>query len=286
MTPARGTCLSKCPFGYYLDVTNSSSHICKPCASPCATCDGSATKCSSCDGSPNAAGDPRYFVNTLDNKCYDTCPDFTSADMTNQRCLGCKARCKRCTDTETCTLCQKPFLLQDGDCVEKCTKPGYFPNGNKTLCINQVEVPFMGPLWTYITAPTCIAIVASKYVIKETEALPTMIAFVGLTEFLAIFTQIILAAMFAQDQIIACAIISFIVLIVLNIYNYYYINKYVISVDAMVDVKIKRDDLEKLMKKWKKKKDSRFTYWKERVAIREKNKGSSLSVALEENLEQ
>jgi hypothetical protein len=57
----------------------------------------------------------------------------------------------------------------------------------------------MGPLWTYITAPTCLAIIASKYVIKETEVLPTMIAFVGITEFLAIFTQIILASLFAQD---------------------------------------------------------------------------------------
>jgi hypothetical protein len=69
--PTRGTCLSKCPFGYFLDKTNPLSHECKACASPCATCFDNALKCLSCDGSNNAAGNPRYFVSVLDNKCYD-----------------------------------------------------------------------------------------------------------------------------------------------------------------------------------------------------------------------
>jgi hypothetical protein len=87
--------------------------------------------------------------------------------------------------------------------------------------------------------PVCIGIIVSRYVIKETEALPTMIAFVGITEFLCIFTQMIMCGLFAQERIMACAVVSMLVLVILNIYNFYYVNKYVISVDAMVDVPIK-----------------------------------------------
>jgi hypothetical protein len=66
-----------------------------------------------------------------------------------------------------------------------------------------------------------------------------MIAFVGITEFLCIFTQMIMCGLFAQERIMACAVVSMLVLVILNIYNFYYVNKYVISVDAMVDVPIK-----------------------------------------------
>jgi hypothetical protein len=65
------------------------------------------------------------------------------------------------------------------------------------MCINQVEVPFIGPLWTYITAPVCLMIVLSQWFQwRETQIFPTCIAFVGITEFLAIFTQIIMASLF------------------------------------------------------------------------------------------
>lgn len=102
--PNRGTCLSKCPFGYYLDKTNPTDHVCKKCSSPCATCEGSGVNCKSCDGTSAVKGDgkPRLFVTTYDNaatnyepvnSCYNECPKGTSADMSNQRCLACKKNC-------------------------------------------------------------------------------------------------------------------------------------------------------------------------------------------------
>jgi hypothetical protein len=48
-----------------------------------------------------------------------------------------------------------------------------------------------------------------------------------------------MCGLFAQERIMACAVVSMLVLVILNIYNFYYVNKYVISVDAMVDVPIK-----------------------------------------------
>ena len=67
-------------------------------------------------------------------------------------------------------------------------------------------------------------------------------------------------------------------MIILNIWNFCFIKNYVVSVDAEIDMPVKADELLIMKKKWKKKRESRKSYWSEKIRV-PTNKGSGLSVA-------
>jgi hypothetical protein len=51
-------------------------------------------------------------------------------------------------------------------------------------------------------------------------------------------------------------------LILCNIYNWWFIKTYVISIDAEVEVAVKDDSLKDMCKKWRKRRKSREDYYK------------------------
>lgn len=54
--------------------------------------------------------------------------------MSTQVCIPCPSNCNKCgTNGENnCYECVAPFLLEDGICVEYCTKSGFYANKIKT----------------------------------------------------------------------------------------------------------------------------------------------------------
>lgn len=123
----RSTCRAACPSGYYMDRSDAYNIKCKPCVSPCSTCEGSADACLSCDGTDNL-----YYV--YDHSCYDECPESTAPDMSSLECVKCGENCKKCglSDEASCFECLKPFLLENGECVVSCQVLGNSPNLKKT----------------------------------------------------------------------------------------------------------------------------------------------------------
>ena len=148
----------------------------------------------SCDGS-GPEGEEKFYVlleyalnPEAAYKCYNDCPDGTSADMQNQKCFACAENCKQCTSGEPdgCITCVDGWLLEDGVCKRSCENPGYFPNKDRTVCINQIEFPLMGPIFTYASAVVTVVVLVTKVLKKDTQFLPSMIAMLGVLEFFAI----------------------------------------------------------------------------------------------------
>jgi hypothetical protein len=68
-------------------------------------------------------------------------------------------------------------------------------------------------------------------------------------------------------------------LILCNVYNWWYVKTYVISIDAEVEVPVKQDKLKEMCKKWRKRRRAREEYYRKMVEQQRTKKGSSQSVA-------
>jgi len=108
--------------------------------------------------------------------------------MSSLECIDCGPDCKKCGTMEgpSCFECMVPFLLQDGECVEKCTKPGFRPNLKKTICVDNAEFPDIGPVFSIMSVIAVITVLIAKKLKKDTERIPSIIALVGVIEFMAI----------------------------------------------------------------------------------------------------
>lgn len=129
-------------------------------------------------------------------------------------------------------------------CKESCENPGYFPNKDNTVCINQIEFPLLGPIFTIASLVCFLVVGIVKIIKKDTQMLPSMIAFVSVIEVLAIIFVIVTAQIYSQDRIMQLGIASFVFLIFLNIYTYWYVTNYVQKEDAEILVKLKRSKVE------------------------------------------
>lgn len=84
-------------------------------------------------------------------------------------------------------------MLENGICKEDCEEPGYFKNKEKTVCINQIEFPLMGPIFTIASLVVFLVVAIAKIIKKDTQMLPSMIAFVSVLEVFAIIFVILTA---------------------------------------------------------------------------------------------
>lgn len=123
----RSDCRAQCPSGYYMDRSDTDNIKCKPCSSPCSSCEGSPSACLTCDGTDNL-----YYV--YQHACYEECPDSTAPDMSNLECVDCGENCLKCgiSDEPSCFECIPPYLLEEGGCVMECQVLGNSPNLAKT----------------------------------------------------------------------------------------------------------------------------------------------------------
>ena len=114
--------------------------------------------------------------------------------MNNYSCVDCEENCLKCGTNEgaNCFECAKKYLLQDGECVKECTKPGFFANRAKTRCINKTEFPTLGPVCTLLAILLILMVIIVKKCLgkKETVITSSIIAFLGIVETLAICFQI------------------------------------------------------------------------------------------------
>jgi hypothetical protein len=211
---------------------------CRRCNSPCAACEGSADTCLTCDGSKG-----RQYL--WEGQCWQECPDGTAPDLSTQKCVACGPNCKRCSiqDGGSCHECKQPYLLDlidgVGECVETC-QPGYRPDRAGTNCINKPECLELGaPIFAIMMAVIFVAVVIVKYCFKkETEIIPSLIASISVVEFFAILFQIWMCTIFRQPRYLGFTLFAFGVLVVLNIYNLYYIKTNVASRDARKQEKL------------------------------------------------
>lgn len=150
-----------------------------------------------------------------------------------------------------------------GRCVTECTQPGYRPNNAGTHCINKTEFPEIGPIFAIMSAVIFVAIVIVKYCFKkETEIIPSLIASISVVEYFAILFQIWMCAIFQQPRYLAFTLFAFGVLVLLNIYNMYYIKTNVASRDARKQEKLSQKKVKRLIDEYKRKKKRSEAYAK------------------------
>jgi hypothetical protein len=151
--------------------------------------------------------------------------------MSALACIECGPNCKKCGTMEgpNCFECTKPFLLEDGLCVPKCTKPGFKPNLKKTLCVDKAEFPDIGPVFSIISFMIVITVIIAKKLKKETERIPSIIAMLGVVEFFAICFQVFLCAFYQNRKYLYFTLLALGILIGINIQNAWYINNNVRS---------------------------------------------------------
>jgi hypothetical protein len=158
-----------------------------------------------------------------------------------------------------------------GECVTECTQEGYRPNNAGTHCINKTEFPEIGPIFSMMCAVIFIAVLIVKYCFKkETEVIPTTIAAVSVVEYFAILFQVWMCAIFVQPRYLAFTLFAFGVLVILNIYNMYYIKTNVASRDATKMERLSHKKVKRLIDEYKRKDKRRQQYAKAMERYRRK----------------
>jgi uncharacterized membrane protein len=145
--------------------------------------------------------------------------------------------------------------------VKECSQDGYRPNNAGTRCTDKTEFPELGPIWSIMSAVIFVAVVIVKYCFKkETEIIPSLIASISVVEFFAIVFQVWMCAIFEQPRYLALTLLAFGVLVVLNIYNMYYIKTNVSSRDARKQEKLSQKKVQVLRDKFKHSEKRRAAY--------------------------
>ncbi|XP_045696264.1 proprotein convertase subtilisin/kexin type 5 isoform X1 [Phyllostomus hastatus] len=158
----RGRCHSSCPTGFYAE-----DGMCKPCSSPCKTCEENATNCHSCEGGlvldqgtcqktcserhvavegvckhcPEMCQEclhektckeciPESFL--YEDTCHQSCPPHFYMDT--RECLPCHEDCLECNGPsgDNCEICaHSSFVFYDGQCLDECPTGTYYEEETK-----------------------------------------------------------------------------------------------------------------------------------------------------------
>ena len=159
-----------------MNIDDADDYVCKDCESPCENCKGGPKTCTSCDGT-----DGKEYL--YKSECYNECPSGTALNLGLRLCLDCSANCKKCSDVgDVCFECYEPFLLDEGRCVSECTRPGYHPNIDETMCTNKVVFPDLGPMFSIISGVGIIVSIVAWLINRQTNLKSTIIALLSVCQ--------------------------------------------------------------------------------------------------------
>ncbi|KAM6930976.1 extracellular matrix organizing protein FRAS1 [Xenentodon cancila] len=128
-----GLCAPRCFLGYY----DNGHRICQACDSQCLTCD-IAGLCTACR-------DPTKVL--LFGECqYDSCAHQYYLNTTTRTCRECDWSCNACKGPlrTDCLQCMEGYVLQDGVCVQGCTR-GSYQDGDRCLGCDDRCLECQGP---------------------------------------------------------------------------------------------------------------------------------------------
>jgi hypothetical protein len=113
-----GVCTKPCPAK-----TTSVVQQCVPCDQAlCAECaPGDPKNCVKCEN---------YIYNGV---CHEECPEGTYVNTLTKECIECDPKCKKC-DSEKCLECKSEFIMDDGECTNKCGEGKANVNGICEAC--------------------------------------------------------------------------------------------------------------------------------------------------------
>ncbi|XP_061586644.1 extracellular matrix protein FRAS1 isoform X2 [Cololabis saira] len=128
-----GLCAPRCSLGYY----DNGHRTCQVCDSQCLTCD-TAGVCTACR-------DPTKVL--LFGECqYDSCAHQYYLNTTTRTCRECDWSCNACKGPlrTDCLQCMEGYVLQDGVCVQGCSR-GSYQDGDRCLGCDDHCVDCRGP---------------------------------------------------------------------------------------------------------------------------------------------
>ena len=169
--------------------------------------------------------------------------------MSTLKCVGCGPNCNACGTQEgpSCYECVAPFLLEEGLCKVKCEVPGNRPNPEGTQCVDKTNFPVFGPVFSVLSLVIVVVVIIVKRFKKETNAISSLIAFISIVETFAILMNLFVTVYEGAWKYTAFCSLSIVVLIILNIYNYFYIKNSVMSPDAAKEEKLKPNDVKAIL---------------------------------------
>lgn len=133
-------CLASCPSNYA-----PAFGVCIACQSPCLTCSQTTANCTSCASNLS----PQVYLSG--NKCVQTCPSTTYANLTLQECVVCVSPCQTCTSQTICESCVSGYNLYLTSCLNGFCPGGFTPVASKCMACQS-------PCLTCSTSPaTCTA---------------------------------------------------------------------------------------------------------------------------------
>lgn len=147
---------------------------------------------------------------------------------------------------------------------------GNYPNLEKTQCVNEKQFPVIGPIFSIGAIITVAIGFIAKRLKRESQMIPFIIAFCGIIEWMAIVFQMYLCSFYNEWKYFGFCALAFIILMILNLANYLYIQNNVVATDAEKKVRVSQKKVDEL-KKEKKKKDLRDKKYQARVAEAQKN---------------
>jgi hypothetical protein len=161
--------------------------------------------------------------------------------------------------------------------VAECdASKGYWANMEGTTCIDTTEFPTIGPIFTILSGIATLVVLIIKYCVsRETEVIPSLIAILSGIEWAAIIFSIPVAFAFEQPRIGYIALVSLIILYLINIYNDWYVRIMVVGgKDAVTYSKVSESKLKKLEKEFKRDEARKDKYKKAITRHKEKRDAS------------
>lgn len=67
------------------------------------------------------AGNTYINYYSVDDQCYDICPNKTYHDSINKKCVDCPKGCTSCSNSSYCTACETPtYILNSSNLCQQC----------------------------------------------------------------------------------------------------------------------------------------------------------------------
>lgn len=128
----RGSCLSSCPTGTYMNLEGT---LCSICPTGCSTCT-SGVNCLTCVTSSSASAVNYIYSNGM---CVLAC---SNTNISYNPALGCSitvcaANCLTCfgSSTSQCSSCASAYYLQNNNCVSQCSAGFYRESPVSFVCL-------------------------------------------------------------------------------------------------------------------------------------------------------
>jgi hypothetical protein len=163
------------------------------------------------------------------DKCYEDCPDGTTANIETSICTGCLTGCDLCDakNQTICILCTSPLLILNGECLASCPK-GFSKSYDGKSCVEGLlDLPVLYFPHFILSGFVLISCTLAYFKSSDTLFLSNFIAFNGFVEGIAFFAQMVVSFTLKAQNYGAVSFLGLAINLGLNLGWYIHFRKHI-----------------------------------------------------------